>query len=166
MLESLVGRTGRDLYGTTFCDLVTAQERAKARSLLASVRRCERIEDAALSLIGPAGMPVTLAFSGYRLPEVHDHIFIGLRGRQDPRRRDISAGRDQASGLLKSKAFVEGVCRYMTGSPSGKQQLSLIRILGSDLLQQPSLTPDRALARAIGEVLCALSPSTASSPPG
>jgi hypothetical protein len=41
----------------------------------------------------------------------------------------------------------------MTERASGKQQLSLIRVLGSDLLQQPSLTPDRALARAIGESL-------------
>ena len=99
VLESLVGRTGHDLYGTIFCDLVTAQERAKARSLLASVRRCERIEDAALTLIGPAGMPVTLAFSGYRLPEVHDHIFIGLRGRQERRRREIRAGRTRQAGF-------------------------------------------------------------------
>jgi hypothetical protein len=75
VLELLVGRTGRDLHGTTFCDLVTSEERAKARSLLASVRRCERIEDAALALIGPGNMPVTLAFSGYRLPEMHGHVF-------------------------------------------------------------------------------------------
>ncbi len=38
VLEPLVGRTGQDLHGTTFCDLVTSEERAKARSLLASVR--------------------------------------------------------------------------------------------------------------------------------
>jgi hypothetical protein len=46
VLEPFLGRTGRDLHGTTFCDLVTPEERVKARSLLASVRRCERIEDA------------------------------------------------------------------------------------------------------------------------
>ena len=155
VLEALVGRTGQDLHGTTFCDLVTSEERAKARSLLASVRRCERIEDAALSLIGPGNMPVALAFSGYRLPEMHGHVFIGLRGRPAPRWHDSSARRDQASGLLKSKAFVESLCRHMTEPASGRQQrLSLIRVLGSDLLQQqPASTLDRDLVRAIGESL-------------
>ena len=154
VLEPLVGRTGQDLHGTTFCDLVTSEERAKARSLLASVRRCKRIEDAALSLIGPGNMPVTLAFSGYRLPEMDGHVFIGLRGRRAPRWHDSSARRDPASGLLKSNAFVESVCRHITQSASGKQQrLSLIRVLGSDLLQQPASTSDRDLARAIGESL-------------
>ena len=155
VLEPLVGRTGRDLHGTTFCDLVTSEERAKARSLLASVKRCERIDDAALSLIGPGNMPVTLAFSGYRLPEVHDHVFIGLRGRQARRTHDSSARRDQATGLLESRAFVESVCRHMTEPASGKQhRLSLIRVLGSDLLQQqPAPTSDRDLASAIGKSL-------------
>ena len=111
-------------------------------------------------------MPVTLAFSGYRLPEMHGHVFIGLRGRPAQRWHDSRACRDEASGLLKSKAFVESVCQHMADPASGKQQrLSLIRVLGSDLLQQPASTSDRDLARAIGE-FCALTPWTATSPRG
>jgi PAS domain-containing protein len=38
VLESLVGRTGRDLHGTAFCDLVLPQERAKAAGLAQALR--------------------------------------------------------------------------------------------------------------------------------
>jgi hypothetical protein len=154
VLEPLLGRTGRDLQGTMFCDLVTPEQRVKARSLLASVRRCERIEDATLSLIGPGNMPLTLASSGYRLPEMHGHVFIGLRGRPALQRHNSTACRDEGSGLLKSKAFVESVCRHMADATSGNQQkLSLIRVLGSNLQQQLAPTLDRDLVRAIGESL-------------
>ena len=155
ILETLIGRNVQDLLGSVFYDLVLPDERRIARSLLASVRRCERSEEAVLGLIGPNGQPVITAFSGYRLLELEGHVFIGLRGKQPRQADERAACRDEGSGLLKSRAFVESVGQHLEAAAAGKEQrLSLIRLLGAEKLrQQPTAMPERDLLREIGECL-------------
>ena len=153
VLEAVVGRTQQQLLGTPFCDLVVPHERTIARSLLASVRLCERTEGGMLSLLGPNGQPVRMAFSGYRLPELGGHVFIGLRGKGQQYER--AASRDEGSGLLKSRAFVESVRQHLSAPAVDKERrLSLIRLLGfEELQQQPASEPERQLLGNIGDRL-------------
>ena len=149
----------RNYSARRFTILSYRDERTIARSLLASVRRCERTEEAVLSLIGPNGQPVRMAFSGYRLPELGGHVFIGLRGKRAAVRTRRLPGRG------KRPAQVQGVRRERRANISSapavdkEQRLSLIRLLGfEELQQQPASEPERDLLAQHRRVACARTP--------
>lgn len=136
-VESLVGQRPADLIGRPLDELVAASQRPMLRELLSAAARGERIDDASVVLAGTAGSPA-LGMTGYRLPELNGHIFVGLRRRPTGRALGAASerGRDPDSGLLEVRAFIDNVCRLLADAVSGKgHSLSLIRFVGLERLQ-------------------------------
>jgi EAL domain-containing protein (putative c-di-GMP-specific phosphodiesterase class I) len=104
-------------------------------------------------------MAVPERFAGHRLAELGGHVFISLRRETVSHATDAPEHRDSESGLLDSKAFVDGVCQQLRDLPptGGKSpQLSLIRFSGlGDLAGDPSAA--ESLLRNLGGTLRAFS---------
>ena len=158
-LETIIGRGAAQLAGAEFSTLAVPANRETVRALLAAAQRRERLDNATVTLAGPGGTAVTLAFAGHGLPELDGHIFIGLRREPVAPRMPGMESRDAATGLLDSKAFVESVCRRLQELPSVDEhapQLSLIHLSGiQDLGDDPAAA--EPLLRAVGAALRALS---------
>jgi EAL domain-containing protein (putative c-di-GMP-specific phosphodiesterase class I) len=160
-LEATIGRSAAKLSGMEFSALVTPASRGTARALLAAAKRRERLDEATITLTGPSGTVVPVAFAGHGLPELGGHVFIGLRHEPAARRAQGTESRDAATGLLDSKAFVDGVCRQLQELPSADDQapqLSLIRLSGVEELHGDPAAVE-PLLRAVGGTLRALSSS-------
>lgn len=158
-LETIVGRSAAQLSGTDFLALVAPASRASARALLAAAVRRERLDGATITLLGPGGTTVPVAFAGHGLPELGGHVFVGLRREAAPREAAKPERRDVASGLLDSKAFVDGVCRQLSefsAADNKAAQLSLIRLSGIEGLQSDPAVGE-PLMRSLGGTLRALS---------
>ncbi|HYN37622.1 MAG TPA: EAL domain-containing protein [Rhodospirillales bacterium] len=164
-LDSMIGRTAAQVVGSAFTQLVVPGQRAAAGWLIAAATRRERLDGATIALLGPAGVSVPLAFAGHCLPELHGHVFVGLRqegGAGGGTGSALPAGdanRDAGSGLLESRAFVDGVCRQLrdfAAADETPQQLSLIRLVGVDRLHEDMPASD-PLLRTLGGTLRARS---------
>lgn len=158
-LDSTLGLSAGRILGSAFTDLVLPGQRALAGALIAAAARRECIDGKSISLVNAAGVAVPVSFAGHRLAELGGHVFIGLRREPLSRATDASEHRDGESGLLDSKAFVDGVCQQLREFPAtgGKSpQLLLIRFSGlGELSGDPSAT--EPLMRTLGGTLRAFS---------
>lgn len=151
-VESFLGRPGADLVGTEFADLAVPDQRATAQALLAAVRRGARIEAAAIDLRGAGAEPLGACFTGYRLPELSGHIFMGLRCR---RPSPPPSARDEETGLLEQRAFIEQVCSHLADPWANRDQsISLLRLAGWDEIRQRPGGPGAGeILRAVADCL-------------
>ena len=126
--RGLVGRSSEELVGLSVYDVVAPGDHAMLREVLQRMNGVERLTPVALRLAGLKGKPVA-SVSGYRLAEFKDHFFLAF-SLQRQARAASSAGRDQASGLLKADGFAEVARQHALRSSEGGEagRLTLLEI--------------------------------------
>lgn len=153
--EMFVGRSASQLIGNAFGDLAVPAGRGTVNALLAAAARGERIDDAPLELLSPTAAPLAMGMTGYRLPDMNGHLFLGLRRRIDHARAMRVTDRDQETGLLDTTPFIDSVSRHLATSAAARgQSLSLIRLHGLEGIHRPGRpSPPRELLQTIGSCL-------------
>jgi len=138
-LEAFSGLLTAEVVGKCLIDLVQRPDQAALTGFLARARQRQRVEDTSIRLQGKHGLSAPLCITGYQLPELEEHFFLGLRNRSSGRPPQVSCElrRDEVSGLQVRDDFVRSIGEAMAESgDKANSSLSLIVLPGFEQLQQ------------------------------
>lgn len=157
-MAAILGRSDKELLGTPFLDLVTAEDRVLIRQMLAAASAKGRIDDVAARLDGHEGQAIPVAISGYRVPDFDNHFFLALKVEPAAVRRinPQNLKRDQDSGLLEQKSYGStGAERALAFQRAGgTAQITMVKVdhLGA-LVEKLGASDRKRLMSTIGDVL-------------
>ena len=105
--HSLIGLSPESLVGTSFLDLVVAEDVPLIAELLKGMAPGSRLDPIPLKLNGAKGPSVQLSLMGYHLPDLSGNQFFAIRLGTSGTRIDIpmDAVRDPLTGLLEKEPF-------------------------------------------------------------
>lgn len=104
--QSLLGKAGPALTGTSFLDRVAPADRALARNLVEAARRQGRAGPVPIGLLGRDGSATPVCVGATCLPADPERVYLALRrqpGGAAAFGKDLA--RDQATGLLAADSF-------------------------------------------------------------
>ncbi len=106
--DALLGKGAKDLAGRPFGDLVAPKDKNLLDQLLDMADKSGRLDDETVRFDGKSG-PVPIRISGYRMPDMDHHYFLGLRlGRpSNPTHPEKPLARDPGSGLYDADSFAD-----------------------------------------------------------
>ena len=138
---ALIGQTEHELTQVVFADLVDADSAAELHSLFDSPDRRHRWHADALYITAPNDKQVAFRVSGYRLPEMDDHVFLSLahlatqkpaaKVEQEAPKSDVFA---DVPDLIPSDGFTAAASEKLSDPNT---ELSLIEFTGLDCVEPP-----------------------------
>jgi EAL domain-containing protein (putative c-di-GMP-specific phosphodiesterase class I)/PAS domain-containing protein len=155
---ALLGMGNEDLVDRPFIEVVATRDRAMVEEALAITGAGTRLNGLVLHLEGVLGTTPPLLMLGYRLPEMDDHYFLGLRlGAQDAVAFSARNGEGlMESGLPDSRTFAKlaGEKLAELAHEDGECELTMVRLGGIDDLRERLPEDGRKnLNQAIGGAL-------------
>ncbi|MDH3240948.1 MAG: EAL domain-containing protein [Alphaproteobacteria bacterium] len=155
---ALLGMTNDDLVGRPFISVVALNDRAMVEEALAISGVGARINGLVLRLEGVLGTTPPMLMLGYRLAEMDNHYFLGLRlGAADA--VAFSAPNSEGlmdSGLPDSRTFAKlaGEKLAELAYEQGECELTMVQLRGiDDLRQRLPAAGRKSLNQAIGGAL-------------
>lgn len=114
-IESLLGREPTTLKNQNFQTIVLESDRDLAEYRITAAVNA-RVQDVAVRLIGPDGKPVMFIASGYRIPELSNHLFLTLSVYKGQLNVQDLSRRDNTTGLLLKGEFSNAANRQVATS--------------------------------------------------
>lgn len=105
-IAAVTGKSEKDLIGKPVTDIIAEEDHMLFLQVSSSVTDNNRIESVAIKMAGRKGPTPPIEMMGYRVKDLRDHLFIGLRlgnnfGRSNKQKKD------EISGLLDDKSFID-----------------------------------------------------------
>jgi len=105
-IAAVTGKSEKDLIGKPITDIIAEEDHMLFLQVSSSVTDNNRIESVAIKMAGRKGPTPPIEMMGYRVKDLRDHLFIGLRlgnnfGRSNKQKKD------EVSGLLDDKSFID-----------------------------------------------------------
>lgn len=124
---SLLGRHPKEFNGTSFMELLVADDRAMVRELVRGMMPGSRLEPVPVRLNGANGPSVPLSLMGYHLPDLPGSHFFALRLGAPPvvGTRPEGLEHDPESGLLNRTSFAEVAGRQIRSAAAQGETLKL-----------------------------------------
>jgi len=109
MTKELLGKKTDDIVGKSFFDIVDERDRRLISDIFKTADYEGRLDDISIRIPVDNGKPKEASVSGYRFPDLGNHLFIAVkiapRKRTVPRRRD--SDRDKQFDVLTKENFAD-----------------------------------------------------------
>ncbi|NVK19883.1 MAG: EAL domain-containing protein [Methylocystaceae bacterium] len=105
-IAAVTGKSEKELIGKPITNIVAEEDHMLFLQVSSSVTENNRIESVSIKMAGRKGPTPPIEMMGYRVKDLRDHLFIGLRlgnnfGRSTKQKKD------EVSGLLDDKSFID-----------------------------------------------------------
>ncbi len=134
-ISAVTGKSEMDLVGTPVTEVIAPADHALFLQIASSTDEQDRIEAVSMRLMGRNKPTPPVEMMGYRVKDLHNHLFIGFR-LGDKFGRSSNLVKDQTSGLYDEKSFLEAAQATIAKNKlKGGEELELT-MLDMDELQQ------------------------------
>lgn len=124
---ALTGSAPEDIVGGSLLDIIAPADRPLIRELIRNMSSARRLDPVSVHLMGANGPTPPLLLTGYLLPDIPDSLFFALRlgSSAEPSNSIEEAGRDPATGLFQTAAFVRRASERLKAARADGDELNL-----------------------------------------
>ncbi|SCA55540.1 EAL domain [Candidatus Terasakiella magnetica] len=152
--EAIFGKSAEQLAGSPFLELIIDKQRTLTQGMLDGTSEDQRIEDAAITLVGQKNIQLPCVMAGYRTPEFDNNAFLALKIVASPK-TDISAV-SQEPEILNQEDFSQAAANHLQDhqQKGGQGQVTLVKVKRiKDLFKLIGASDRQSLSSAITDVL-------------
>lgn len=127
---ALTGTAPEDIIGESLLDIIVPADRPLIAELIRNMSSAKRLDPVSVHLTSEKGPTPPLLLTGYLLPDIPDSIFFALRlGSSAETTNSIEeAGRDPATGLFQTTAFVRRASERLKAAQADGEGLNLTMV--------------------------------------
>jgi EAL domain-containing protein (putative c-di-GMP-specific phosphodiesterase class I)/GGDEF domain-containing protein len=127
---ALTGTAPEDIIGASLLDIITPADRPLIGELIRGMSSAKRLDPVSVHLLSEKGPTPPLLLTGYLLPDIPDSMFFALRlGSSAEMTNPIEeAGRDPATGLFQTTAFVRRASERLKTAQADGEDLNLTMV--------------------------------------
>ena len=133
-IAALTGKSEKSLIGKPVTDVIATDDHALFIQVVSGTNDQNRIESVSVRLQSPKGPTPPIEMMGYRVKDLKNHLFVAFRLGNDFG-RSTSLTKDQESGLLDQKSFVEAAKSRIKKDVAKGEQVEMT-MLDMDELQE------------------------------
>ncbi|NVJ90065.1 MAG: EAL domain-containing protein [Methylocystaceae bacterium] len=133
-ITPVTGKSDAQLIGTAVTDIIDDDDLDVFLQVVSATTADNRIESVSIKLKGRKGPTPPIEMMGYRVRDLKDHLFLGLRlGNNFGRATDLK--KDKASGLLDNKSFLQAAQTRIKQQATAGEHVEMT-MLDMDQLQE------------------------------
>jgi hypothetical protein len=127
---ALTGTAPEDIVGDSLLDIIVPADRPLIGELIRGMSSAKRLDPVSVHLLSAKGPTPPLLLTGYLLPDIPDSMFFALRlgSSADTTISMEEAGRDPATGLFQTTAFVRRASEGLKTAQADGEDLSLTMV--------------------------------------